>query len=147
MRKPPKSLRTKRVLIIEDDPVHRLMIERELQQRYEIDFAADSQTSLACLLGGQSSSYDLVVVDLRIPARIGEPAQIEEGYKVLRGLRKNSTSSSTILVVSGNVVDQTRRAVKKLGVQHIIEKPFSPREFGEFVDSLLDTSLYLENFL
>lgn len=134
------ATRTKRILIVEDDPVHRRLMENALQQRYELDFAPDSQSALAHLVEGRPSAYDLVVVDLRIPARMGEQATTEEGCKILRTLQKNGVLSPIVLVVSGNMIDRTRRQVEDLGVQKIFEKPFSLREFREFVDSLFSAA-------
>lgn len=133
--------RERRILIIEDDPIHSRLIASELQRWYDLDFAADSESALLRLqLQGQEfPRYDLVIVDLRLPARVGGPARTEEGLRILDALHKGETSTPITIVVSGNLIDRTRQQVEALRgvVKRAFEKPFSPREIHESIDFLL----------
>src|SRR5215831_19458005 len=132
-----QTAQKKWILIIEDDPVHRRLMESELQQRYALDFAADSEGALTHLEGDQFPTYDLVVVDLRLPERAGEPAKTEEGFRILRALQKECVCIPIVFVILDNLVDRIRKQIEALKVRRIFEKPFSLREFREAIDTLL----------
>ena len=123
----------KRVLIIEDNPVHRRLMESELKGEYDLSFAADSQTALAYLDGDQAASIDLVVLDLFIPERVGEVANSEEAIKILRSLQKGPT----VVIISGSPTEALRSQLDRLEIKRIFEKPFSLTEFREYIDLIL----------
>ena len=126
----------KRVLIIEDNPVHRRLMENELQGEYDLVFAADSQTALAYLGSPQATSFDLIVLDLFIPERIGELPNSDEAMKILSSSRRGPA----VVLISGSPTEALRSQFGQLEIKRIFEKPFSLTEFREYIDSLLRES-------
>jgi CheY-like chemotaxis protein len=121
----------RRILIVEDNPVHRRLMENELRADYELAFAADSETALG-YLKDPSSTFALVVLDSLIPARPSELPSTEEAMKVL----DMAPPRSIVVVVSGSSTDQLRTQLMRFDVKRIFEKPFSLSEFRAYVDSL-----------
>jgi DNA-binding NtrC family response regulator len=134
-----ESPRTKRILIVEDDPVHRRLLEEELRQKYDLEFAADSKSALQ-LIDRSLSDYHLVIVDLRIPPQTGALPSADEGFKILQTIQKSHSRLPIVLVTSGSLIDRLSKQVMTLGVKKIFEKPFFLDEFRDFIDSLLSTS-------
>lgn len=124
----------KRVLIVEDNAVHRRLMENELRRDYDLVLAFDSQTAEAHLTSGPA--FDLVILDLLIPRRHGELATASESVRILR----QSTAGPAVVVVSGSPTEHLRLQLEKLGVRRIFEKPFSLTEFRDYVESLLRTA-------
>jgi len=125
---PPNPL--KRILIIEDNPVHRRLMENELRSNYELSFAADSQTALG-YIRDKYLSFDLVVLDSLIPPRPGELATIDEALKIL-----SEAMGSIVVVVSGTNTELLKQQLARFNVKRVFEKPFSLTKFQEYVNSL-----------
>jgi len=123
----------RKILIIEDEPIARLLLEDLLQPRYELESAVDSQTALRLLA---ISHYDLVVADLHIPAKEGGISSIEEGWKVLQDVKR---SQIPLLVCSAFLdEEETLLRVKAFGAVQTFAKPFSQKELLKAVDSYLN---------
>jgi CheY-like chemotaxis protein len=133
------TFRGRRIFIVEDNPLHRALMEDALSERYELELVADSVTALTRLGGKKWQAYDLVVVDLRLPARPGEPPTPEEGKRILEMLQAESMGAPpVVLVVSGDLIGQARAQLAKLGARRVFEKPFSLIEFREYIDAMFD---------
>jgi len=124
----------RRILIVEDNPVHRRLMENELRANYELAFAADSETALG-YLRDPTATFDLVVLDSLIPSRPGELPTTEEAMKIL-----GMAPHSIVVVVSGSSTDQLRKKLTQFDVKRIFEKPFSLSEFRAYVDSLFSAT-------
>lgn len=58
-----------RILVVEDDPVLRDLVARNLQVRHhEVSLAADAQTALDYL---RTTSFDLIILDINLPDQTG----------------------------------------------------------------------------
>lgn len=121
----------KRILIIEDNPVHRRLMENELRPNYELSFAADSQTALG-YIHDKFLAFDLVVLDSLIPSRPGELATIDEALKILN----EAPMGSIVVVVSGTPTEHLKQQLANFKVKRVFEKPFSLTKFQEYVNSL-----------
>ena len=118
----------KRILLVEDERVSRLLLERKLQTKYEIESASDSQTALQLLQ--ENPSYDYVVADLRIPEKEGRGSgTIEEGLRVLQAIK-----------------DQIPCAVysNHLGEENVLQRVNALGPLGVF-DKLTQTELLLKS--
>ena len=132
----------KRLLIIEDDPVHRRLMQQELQEQYELNVVADSESALARLATKPPLGYDLVILDLRLPRRLGEQTTTAEGFRVLQALQKECAKIPTVVVISAYMINRYYKQVEEMGVVQVFEKPFSFIELGKFVNELLSTKSY-----
>lgn len=123
----------KRILIIEDNPVHQRLMANELRADYDLAFAADAQAAKAYLDGDRLLKFDLLILDSLIPPRPGEQPSSTEAIRILR----NASDGPAIVVVSASPTDELKSQFRQFGVKRIFEKPFSLTEFRDYVDSLL----------
>ena len=124
-----------KILIIEDNPIHRRVLEKTLETVYYLDCAADSEQAFAKLAVNR---YDLVVVDLRLPERYGELATDVEGFRILKVLEKEYKNKLVVLGVSGHMTDYLERQINEFDiVNRIFEKPFSRYEIRTYIDEQL----------
>lgn len=115
--------RTKRVLLVEDQAVDRILFEDSLKSIYELDTAADSETALARLDSPLLPAVDLLLLDLKLPPRFGQEDTKEEGYRVIdHVLRKRGGNSPEIVVVSNYLTPDDRQRLGQLGVRYMLPK-------------------------
>ena len=115
-----------RLLVVEDDP----MIGRAIRQGlvaagYAVDWAEDGRIAELALANGV---YDLVVLDLGLPAR--------DGMTVLEQLRRSGNHVPVIIVTARDAVDQ-RIAGLNAGADDYLLKPFDLDELVARVRALL----------
>jgi len=118
---------TGRVLLVEDDPLVRAILGRELVDKgYEVTEAPDGQTALE-LAQGAATPFDVVITDLAMP-RMDGPGLVQR----LAELRPKLP----VLFISGHPDEQAARRIMETG-QPFLQKPFSAEELIARVDDLL----------
>ena len=127
---------TKNILVVDDNSIHRGLVEHELKDRYALTLAADHDTAASRVAARGADPFHLVILDSSIPRSEGGEPQREESLSFLADFRRVS-ESPVILVVSGPVSDRMRANYSRLGVVAVFEKPFSLVELGECVGKLL----------
>ncbi len=126
------------ILIVEDDPVHRFILEHEFRSSYHLEFASDEAKALSYLNSDQLGEFDVMVLDLRLPEAAGaDGTSIDCGLHILRELQAVTSRKPMVYVMSGSLFNSTRTEVKKLGAKDIVEKPFSPPEFRLLIERQL----------
>src|SRR5690242_20553428 len=76
------------ILILEDDPVHRMLLEAEFKgDSYARNGAADAAQALE-LMQSEGASYKIGILDLKVPAAASDFAQIEPALRVIETARK-----------------------------------------------------------
>ncbi|OIN93312.1 MAG: DNA-binding response regulator [Comamonadaceae bacterium CG1_02_60_18] len=119
-----------RLLLIEDDTVLRLTLERQLQaDGYRVDLAADGEEGLF-----QAREYplDLAIVDLGLPKL--------SGLQVIQGLRaQGSTLPILILTARGSWQDKVTGL--EAGADDYLVKPFDYPELAARIKALLRRAL------
>lgn len=105
-----------KILLIEDEEKLARMVELELRyEGYEVEKAFDGRSGLDLALSG---SYDLVLLDIMLPAL--------NGMEVLRRLRKESQLPVIMLTARDTVVDKVSGLDS--GADDYITKPFAIEE-------------------
>ncbi len=102
-----------RLLVAEDDPGLRSVLERALRRNgYAVDAVADGDRALACL---RASSYDAVVMDWRMPG--------SAGIDVVRAVRRAGARVPILMLTAR---DTTADRVEGLdaGADDYLVKPF-----------------------
>jgi len=109
-----------RVLIIEDEPRLAENIARSLRESagYAVDIAPDGQEGLFL---AESNSYDLLLLDLMLPAM--------DGMEVLRRLRKLG-QHTPVLVVTARDEKESIVSLLNAGADDYLTKPF---DLGELL--------------
>ncbi len=125
------------VLIVEDQPVHRLMVEKVLSsQGLRVVEAHDGREGLDYIFGrghfADREEYpapDLVLLDLKMP--------VLDGYDTLAALRASETTRelSVILVTTPAQEREIERAYR-VGANGYLIKPVSSESLAETMKSL-----------
>jgi DNA-binding response OmpR family regulator len=120
------SVRTARVLIIEDDPTVAEVVGRYLaREGYLVETAADGADGLRRAI---SDLPDLVVLDLMLPSM--------GGLEVCRRLRA-TTPPIPIIMLTARSEEAERIIGLEAGADDYVTKPFSPRELTARVRAVL----------
>ena len=101
-----------RVLLLEDDPVDALALQRELGARYEIRTVSTLAEGLHAL-SHPGWQPDVVVTDLNLPD--------SEGARTLASLQA-AACDMPIIVSTGGLSEQLRRQLDALGAAHLHDK-------------------------
>lgn len=123
-----KSLASRRVLVVDDEPMVLEVVERYLKREgFEVQTAGDGDKAL--VLAG-TWGPDLIVLDLMLPGT--------DGLEVCRALRKQS--STPIIMVTARGEETDRVVGLELGADDYVVKPFSPRELVARIKAVLRRS-------
>ncbi len=114
-----------RVLVVDDEPMVREVLERYLSREgFQVTTASDGEEALATFA---ETEPDLVVLDLMLPRL--------DGYEVFRWLRERAPTPVIVLTARG---EETERVIGlERGADDYIAKPFSPREVVARVRAVL----------
>jgi len=123
-----------RLLLVEDEEDAARMIAKGLRQEsYAVDIAGDGVSAMEKAL---SHSYDLLVLDLRLP--------LKDGWTVCRELRAEGLQAPILmLTASGSTGDRIKGL--DLGADDYLVKPFEIGEFLARVRALLRRKPLLED--
>jgi DNA-binding response OmpR family regulator len=114
-----------RVLIVDDEPMVRDVLERYLSKHgFVADCVGDGEAAIAAF---EASRPDLVLLDLMLPKR--------DGLSVFRSIRARASTPVIMLTARGDATD--RIAGLELGADDYVPKPFSPREVVARVKAVL----------
>ena len=114
-----------KILVIEDDPTVGQFVKRGLeQQRWAVDLVADGIEGEQTALSG---SYDLVILDMRLP---GKP-----GLQVLNGLRAKGFERPILVLTAQDAIDAKVETLRA-GADDYVTKPFAFEELLARVEAL-----------
>lgn len=126
------EFRLGRVLVAEDHPVNRMVLERALAAGgWQADLVATGQQALRRAL---ERPYQAVLLDLRLPDMTG--------FEVLEGLRAEGSAcaSAPVLAVTADTDAQTRAKALQAGMTALIAKPIDPHALvTALADAIIDT--------
>jgi two-component system response regulator MprA len=106
-----------RVLVVDDDPPLRRMLERTLAaEGFEVTLAADGG---AALLAAERSAPDVIVLDVAMPAL--------DGLAVCRRLRSKGLATPILMLTARDAVPD-RVAGLEAGADDYLVKPFAVQE-------------------
>ena len=106
-----------RVLVIDDEPFSREYFQRLLQTvKLRVDTAATAEEGLRAL---EHASYDLVILDIRLPDA--------NGIHVLKKIKEGISFTPVIMITAYGTVDVAVQAMK-LGAFDFLSKPFEEQE-------------------
>ena len=119
---------TKRVLVVEDSPGIRRLIEVSLRPiDVELISRPDGPSGLEAI---RQEAPDLVVLDIGLPGM--------DGWEVLKHLREaTETASLPVVVLTAHAEEESRRRADEGGADAFITKPFHPQAFRAAVAEFL----------
>ena len=108
-------LKRAKVLIVDDDPLNRLVLEKTLQQDYDVFCVESGEKALTFL---KTQTVDLLILDIVMPGI--------DGYEVLTKLKESATTSMLpVIFISANTSHDDEAKGLELGAMDYITKPFS----------------------
>ncbi len=114
-----------KILIVEDDKTVGDYVQRGLEEhQYHADLVDDGLEGLRLIAGG---SYDLVVLDLRLPGM--------SGVEIVRTLRDRSVTVPILVLTAQDSVD-TKVEALRAGADDYVTKPFAFEELLARVEAL-----------
>jgi DNA-binding response OmpR family regulator len=114
-----------KILVVEDDRTVGQYVLRGLQEQgFQADLVADGSEALTAT---SQASYDLLVLDLRLPGMTG--------FEVLRTLRDRGNTTPILVLTAQDSVDFKVQALRA-GADDYVTKPFSFEELLARVEAL-----------
>ncbi|MBQ4832872.1 diguanylate cyclase [Pseudoalteromonas sp. MMG010] len=105
-----------KVLIVDDDPLNRLVLEKTLQDEHDVFLVESGEKALELI---KTQQVDLIILDVVMPGL--------DGYEVLVQLKENPiTQSIPIIFISANKSHDDEAKGLELGAMDYITKPFFP---------------------
>ena len=116
-----ERLRGSRILLVEDDEIHRRIGVELLSRAGFIVETADNGTIAIEMLDRSRERYDLVLMDIRMP--------VLDGISTSQRIRQDSRHSTLpIVAYTANVIQAERDRYAQAGIVDLVTKPFSPAE-------------------
>lgn len=123
MSNPPK------ILVVDDEPMIVALLERWLEERYEVLKAGDGKEALDLI--ESSPDVDLVVLDILMP--------VMDGLELLRKLRERDPPLR-VVVMSARHNSLYLTTAAKLGASGVLYKPFEKLEVQKVLQNALVAS-------
>lgn len=123
-----------RILVVEDQKVLRRAIRTLLEDfEHTVVIAPTADDGLREAL---ESRFDLIITDVFTPGSI-------DGLKLLVRVYSEAPRTKFILMSGSAIIDdpETIEAARRIGVEHILPKPFSPDELNHAVHEVLGLPL------
>ena len=122
----------RRILIVDDSPLARMMVRRALTTvglgESAITEAGDGVQAVAEV---RKEPFDLVLLDLVMPGMDGEG--------VLRRIKSSPKTNLTPVIVVSSIANDARRAkLLRMGALAVLGKPLFPPDLANLIDDLMD---------
>jgi CheY-like chemotaxis protein len=120
-----------RVLYVEDDVEHRMLVSNMLTSRgFAVETAEDGLEGVEKV---RRSRPDLILLDLLLPHM--------DGFGVMRSLRQDITTQDIpVIVISAWPTADNRRRVREAGARAFVAKPFQAKELLRLIQENLPQS-------
>lgn len=108
-----------RIMIIDDEPdvllTYKSMLEDEVV--FEVETYTSSQDALQRLFAKGTSSYDLIITDIRMP-----PPNGLQLYNIIKSLNKQTR---VLLITAYDVIEEVVSMLPDIKHEHVLKKPIS----------------------
>ncbi|TWI68599.1 PAS domain S-box-containing protein [Desulfobotulus alkaliphilus] len=128
-----QPLHGKRVLLVEDHEINRLVAAELLKQvGIETEMAFNGKEAIHALDLNPCDYYDCVLMDIQMP--------VMDGYEATRQIRKNDDFRDLpILAMTANAMEEDRKKTLECGMQGHVAKPIIPEElFAKLLECCCD---------
>jgi DNA-binding NtrC family response regulator len=120
------------ILLVDDDPdLCRNLSDILGEFDFSVDMASDGPSALEMV---QSTTYDLALIDLRMPGM--------DGLALYRAMKRRSPGTLAILITGHADLDTVESALRE-GIVQVLSKPVSVPRLYQIVSDVLDRPLVL----
>jgi signal transduction histidine kinase/ActR/RegA family two-component response regulator len=116
---PVKNLQGMKVLVVEDNNINALVINRFLDKWSVLMTRANNGKEAINEL--YENEYDLILMDLQMPVMDGKQAT-----KIIRGEKTSNDSTIPIIALTADATADTQNKILQLGFDQYLSKPFNP---------------------
>src|SRR5260370_12226416 len=116
-----------RILIVDDEPVNLMMLEKVLLRKFEVVTAKSGQEALRIL---NRETVSLLITDQRMPGMTGT--------ELLRKSRSVNPDMVCMLITAESDSGTFLDAIMKSGAVRVIKKPWDPDKLLKTVESSLE---------
>jgi CheY-like chemotaxis protein len=109
----------KKILLVEDDGVQQVIMERFINKLGHTVLATVSEGSAAVQSALKLKGVDLIIMDIRLSDNL-------DGIEAMKEIRKKSNVK--VIYVTGNTEPSTRERATKTKFEAFIEKPITPEK-------------------
>ena len=104
-----------KVLVVDDDPLNRLVLEKTLCEEHDVFLAKSAEEALAFV---RTTQFDLILLDIVMP--------VMNGFELIVKLKENPiTQAIPVIFISANQEHADESKGLELGAMDYITKPFS----------------------
>ena len=120
-------MRTLSVLVVEDEPVMRDMLEEMLFRSgvSRVEGCKDAASALAAFL---QDPFDIVMLDLGLPDR--------DGHALMQDLKSQNERQHIVLVTADDSIDSIQKAISA-GANGYVVKPYSQEKIQDVVNNYM----------
>jgi putative two-component system response regulator len=131
----PTGASAARILVVDDSPQNRLLLDRLLTgQNYAVHTAADGTSALACVA---KEPPDIILLDVQMPGL--------DGFEVCRRIKADPATRLTPVVLITGLSDRRSRIEGiEAGADDFVHKPFDLEELKARIRSLLRLKQYTD---
>lgn len=124
----PDSLKGKKILIVDDNIMNR-MLANVILQEYSVTVlqAADGEEAVNYL---KSNSCDLVLMDLQMP--------VLDGFKASEIIRQELKLTIPIIALTASDIEEEKEKCFKVGMNDYLFKPFKKDQFLQIICYWID---------
>ncbi|HLI83163.1 MAG TPA: ATP-binding protein [Bryobacteraceae bacterium] len=120
----PRSRRSLRILLAEDNPINQRVAAALLQRMgHLVDLVADGRKAITAVERG---AYDLVLMDCQMPDI--------DGYAAARAIRKITGGSLPVIAMTAHAIPEDRQFCLDAGMVDYLSKPISVERLQEVLD-------------
>jgi len=116
----------KRVLVVEDNTVNRLIITKYLKKNgYEVDEAINGLEALEKIKS--NNSYNIILMDIHMP--------VMDGLETIKMLQKRGITIP-VIIITADISIETKKKIKKLEVPYFLKKPIKFDQLNSSINNL-----------
>ena len=127
-----------RIMVVDDNPVNRLLAVRLLERRgHTVNVASNGKYALQFL---REAPQDLILMDIQMPEMDGY-----EATATIREMEKTSGSRVAIVAMTANAMKSDRELCLRNGMDDYVAKPLDPVELYRVIDTFSPRSISSPN--
>ncbi len=121
MPDPVEELKSKRILLVEDNELNREIAEEILlESGFHVETAEDGTVAVDKVSRSEPGYYDLILMDIQMPVMNGY-----EATRTIRALDDPALAGIPIVAMTANAFDEDRRLALEAGMNDHVAKPIN----------------------
>lgn len=123
-------MKSKKVLIVDDNDLNRGLFENLIGQYYQFESAKNGIEALELLKHGK---FDLILMDIQMPQM--------DGFTALKKIKQGNLSECPVIAVTAYAEENDRNSFLTLGFDEFITKPIRPKQFLDVINRTIENIL------